>query len=246
MAMVMSMQLQLAVQAGRVAKFFYNNVILKQTSHIPQRTGGLKGIGGNLLGGIEFLIVEIAHRLPEFLNFILLILLILATDRRCGEDGERTDGIAYTACLRACMATYRKLRRPGDGEAEIGERSRRRKLNEDEEDAEEAAVHERVTGETGEDTDRPRRSNLRRTAAARRTERWKSILWNRSVFLKPCFELRPSEVRRRIFATLVLGAFAEYFVFSTNQKYKIVRMHQNVTYKVQQYLGYGKVMSLRN
>ncbi|KYM77169.1 hypothetical protein ALC53_12464 [Atta colombica] len=58
--------------------------------------------------------------------------------------------MAYTACLRACMATYRKLRRPGDGEAEIGERSRRRKLNEDEEDdAEEAAVHERVTGERG-------------------------------------------------------------------------------------------------
>lgn len=47
------------------------------------------------------------------------------------------------------MAAYRKLRGPGDGEAEIGERGRRRKLNEDEEDAEEAAARERVTGEWG-------------------------------------------------------------------------------------------------
>jgi len=49
----------------------------------------------------------------------------------------------------ACMAAYRKLRGPGDGEAEIGESGKRRKLNEDEEDAEEATAHEQVTGERG-------------------------------------------------------------------------------------------------
>lgn len=108
--------------------------------------------------------------------------------------------MAYTACLRACMAAYRKLRGPGDGEAEIGERGGRRKLDEDEEDAEEATAH----GGTGEDTDRPRRSNLRRrTAEGRKGGRasFGTGPSSRSLLSEP----RPGEARRRIFATLVLA-----------------------------------------
>jgi len=55
-----------------------------------------------------------------------------------GRDG-------YTACLRACMAAYRKLQRPRDGEAVIGKRGGRTKLDEDEEDTEEVASYANET-----------------------------------------------------------------------------------------------------
>jgi len=108
------------------------------------------------------------------------------------RQGERG---GYTACLRACMAAYRKLRRPGDGEGrdrrsaagegsttktkKIPKKQRQRRLRE--------PWYERK----GED--RPT-TKKQLTTTARRTERWKSILWNRSVLseLAPsCDQVKP-------------------------------------------------------
>lgn len=111
-------------------------------------------------------------------------------ERRRGEKEETTGGWARwlcTACLCACMAAYKKLRRPGEV-CGMGASSERKKLDEDEEDTEEAVACSRVAGEWGIQTDHEEATIQRRTVVARRTERWKSILWNRSVFS----ELAPS------------------------------------------------------
>lgn len=120
--------------------------------------------------------------------------------------GRGRDGAAYTACLRACMAAYRKLRGPGDGEAEIGERGRRRKLNEDEEDAEEAAARERVTGEWGKTrTDHEEATYGDARPCCSKDGKVEEHPLEPVRLLGACSESRPGEARRQIFATLILA-----------------------------------------
>lgn len=126
----------------------------------------------------------------------------------------------YTACLRACMAAYRKLRGPGGGEAEIGESGERKKLDEDEEDAEEAAARERAShGGTGKDTGPTTKKRLAAThSRCTKDGKVEEHPLEPVRLLGACSEPRPGEARRRIFATLVLACppSASYFERARN------------------------------
>lgn len=129
------------------------------------------------------------------------------------EGSERREGDGGgTACLRACMAGVH-TGNSGDQETERPRDRRDRDGKwEEEEEEEEKEVQQRRrrrrrseptrlhAGKTGEDTNRPRRSNLRRRPLL---EGWKgggaSFGTGPSSRYEACFEQRPGEATRQVF-----------------------------------------------